>query len=275
MGRRERKDGSGVVGTKPTTIFLVNNGFEKDFQPGKRKEQRYERSKGAICLRKKMVLNRLLISSLRPKPLGQAASGGPGETGNDEGEALLVSKAKARDGEAFRALVEMHQSKVYHLLLGMLRDEDQAQELTQETFVKAWKGLPTFRGDSTLWTWLYRIAYHTALDYLRKRKRQEDLVLLEESGVELPKGTQNDPLELVIKRDKEEDLHQALARLSFRQRAVLILYYFQGLSYREIAAVTRRPLGSIRADLHRGKEKLRQMIIKKWGLKDAETRPRA
>lgn len=196
-------------------------------------------------------------------------------SGSDQGEALLISKAQARDEEAFRILVERHQSKVYHLLLGMLRDEDQAQELTQETFVKAWKGLPAFRGDSTLWTWLYRIAYHTALDFLRKKKRQEDLVVLEETGGELPKGPENDPLELVIKRDKEEDLHQALSRLSFRQRAVLILYYFQGLSYREIAAVTRRPLGSIRADLHRGKERLRQLIIKKWGLRDAETRPRA
>ena len=99
--------------------------------------------------------------------------------------------------------------------------------------------------------------------------------MLEEIGTVSLKGPESDPLELVIKRDKEEDLHQALARLSFRQRAVLILYYFQGLTYREIAAVTRRPLGSIRADLHRGKEKLRKMIVKKWGLRDAETRPKA
>lgn len=222
-----------------------------------------------------MILTRLLSSSLRRKPLVLTSSVGQEDTGRDKGEDLLVNKAKDRDEEAFRVLVERHQSKVYHLLLGMLHDEDQAQELTQETFVKAWKGLPAFRGESTLWTWLYRIAYHTALDYLRKRKRQEDLVVLEDNNGELPKGPGNDPLELVIKKDKEEDLHQAIARLSFRQRAVLILYYFQGLSYREIAAVTRRPLGSIRADLHRGKEKLRKMIIKKWGLKDAEMRPRA
>ncbi|HHW11815.1 MAG TPA: sigma-70 family RNA polymerase sigma factor [Firmicutes bacterium] len=226
-------------------------------------------------MRKKKILNRLLNSTLRRKSLVLATPAGQAKAGTDQKEALLIRKAKARDEEAFRSLVELHKAKVYHLLLGMLRDEDQAQELTQETFVKAWKGLPSFRGDSTLWTWLYRIAYHTALDFLRKKKRQEDLVVLEETGGELPKGPENDPLELVIKRDKEEDLHQALSRLSFRQRAVLILYYFQGLSYREIAAVTRRPLGSIRADLHRGKERLRQLIIKKWGLRDAETRPRA
>lgn len=226
-------------------------------------------------MRKKRILSRLLTSSLRWKPLVRSTPDRQAATKLDQEEALLVSKAQAHDEEAFRALVELHKAKVYHLLLGMLRDEDQAQELTQETFVKAWKGLPAFRGDSTLWTWLYRIAYHTALDHLRKKKRQDDLVVFAETGTELPREPANDPLELVIKRDKEEDLHQALARLSFRQRAVLILYYFQGLTYREIAAVTRRPLASIRADLHRGKEKLRRMIIKKWGLWDAETRPRA
>ncbi|NLM36749.1 MAG: sigma-70 family RNA polymerase sigma factor [Firmicutes bacterium] len=226
-------------------------------------------------MHKKRILNRLLNSSLRRKPLTLVTPAGQAEVKIDQEEALLIRKAKARDEEAFRALVELHKAKVYHLLLGMLRDEDQAQELTQETFVKAWKGLPAFRGESTLWTWLYRIAYHTAVDYLRKKKRQEEIVVLEETGGELSKGPENDPLELVIKRDKEEDLHQALSRLSLRQRVVLILYYFQGLSYREIAAVTRRPLASIRADLHRGKERLRQLIIKKWGLRDAEIRPRA
>lgn len=190
-------------------------------------------------------------------------------------ETALVEKAKAGDEDAFRVIVEHNQSKVYHLLLGMVRNEDQAQELTQETFVKAWKGLAAFRGESTVWTWLYRIAYFTALDHLRKRKRQTDLVFLEETGGELTGEQENEPLAVVIKRDREEDLHEALARLSLPQRAVLILYYFQGLSYREIAAITRRPLGTIRAELHRGKEKLRKMIIKKWGLNDVELRPRA
>lgn len=187
----------------------------------------------------------------------------------------MVEKAKAGDEEAFRQIVEENQAKVYHLLLAMVRSEDLAQELTQETFVKAWKGLAAFRGESTVWTWLYRIAYHTALDYLRKSKRRTDLVFLEETGDEFAGGQENEPLMAVIKRDREEDLHEALARLSLPQRAVLILYYFQGLTYREIAAITRRPLGTIRAELHRGKEKLRKIIIKKWGLNDAESRPRA
>ncbi len=227
---------------------------------------------GVKRLGKKFILTRLFVSSLRWKTTDLSPSEDQKKKTTDNPEATLISRAKNKDEDAFRILVELHQSKVYHLLLGMVRDEDQAQELTQETFVKAWKGLPSFRGDSTVWTWLYRIAYRTALDYLRKKKRQADLVFLEDNCGELPEETENEPLAIVIKHDKAEDLHQALAQLSFSQRAVLVLYYFQGLSYREIAAVTSRPLGTIRADLHRGKEKLRKMITKKWGLKDADVR---
>ncbi|HHT49004.1 MAG TPA: sigma-70 family RNA polymerase sigma factor [Firmicutes bacterium] len=226
-------------------------------------------------MRKNLILTRLLGATLRrisaDPPLDDRQ---PVKLAKDR-ETALVHQAKAGDEDAFRLIVERNQSKVYHLLLGMLRDEDQAQELTQETFVKAWKGLSGFRGDSTLWTWLYRIAYYTALDFLRKTKRQTHQVFLEESGGDLTEQQEKEPLEVVIKRDREEDLHKALARLSFAQRVVLILYYFQGLSYREIAEITRRPLGTIRAELHRGKERLRKIIIKKWGLNDADERPRA
>lgn len=222
-----------------------------------------------------MILTRILGATLRRISRGRSFWGRKQEEPAVDRETALVNRAKAGDEEAFRLIVELNQSKVYHLLLGMVRNEDQAQELTQETFVKAWKGLAAFRGESTVWTWLYRIAYYTALDHLRKSKRQTELVFLEETGGELTGEQENEPLALVLKRDREEDLHEALARLSLPQRAVLILYYFQGLSYREIAAITRRPLGTIRAELHRGKEKLRKMIIKKWGLNDVESRPRA
>ena len=226
-------------------------------------------------MRRNFILTRLLGSSLRRKAAIQPLNGDPKEPTTDNSEAALIIKAKGKDEEAFRSLVELHQSKVYHLLLGMLRNEDQAQELTQETFVKAWKGLSSFRGDSTVWTWLYRIAYYTALDYFRKQKREAEILSFEEKGWELMGENDNEPLEVAIRKDKEQALHKAMTRLSFAQRTVLILYYFQGLSYREIAAVTHRPLGTIRADLHRGKEKLREIITKKWGLKDADARPRA
>ncbi|HBT16851.1 MAG TPA: hypothetical protein DEB05_07860 [Firmicutes bacterium] len=221
-------------------------------------------------MQKRITLSTLISASLRRKKLEPLENN---EVANVEKD--MIEKAQQGNADAFRKLVELHQSKVYHLLLGLLHDEFCAQEQTQETFVKAWKGLSSFRGESSFWTWLYRIAYHTALDYLRKKKREAGILSIGESIREVVHQHQNEPLEIVIKKDREKDLHKALRHLTFSQRLALILYYFQGLSYQEIADLTRRPLGTIRADLHRGKGKLREMISKKWGLKDADTRPGA
>ena len=196
------------------------------------------------------------------------------DSGNKINEFRLIESAKLGDEEAFQDLMELHQSKVYHLLLGILHDNFQAQEVTQETFVKAWKGLRSFKQKSSFWTWLYRIAYRTALDYLRKKRREERFFQIGESIRESILN-QPEPLEVVIKKDKEKDLRRALGDLSLPQRMAVVLYFFQGLSYREISDLTRRPLGTIRADLHRGKNKLREIISKKWGIKDADTRPGA
>lgn len=215
-------------------------------------------------MRKRRRLSTLIATSLRRKKEKT-----PVVSTVDTVDKELVAQAKQGEAEAFRQLVELHQSKVYHLLLGLVHDRLAAQELTQETFVKAWEKLPSFREASTFWTWLYRIAYHTALDALRKKKREADILLVGGHIQELIEQPANEPLEIVVQKERARDLYKALRLLSFPQRIAVILYYFQGLSYQEIAAFTRRPLGTIRADLHRGKEKLRGIISKKWGFKDA------
>ncbi|HHU52352.1 MAG TPA: sigma-70 family RNA polymerase sigma factor [Firmicutes bacterium] len=181
-------------------------------------------------------------------------------------ETQLIKRAQNGDEDAFRELVETHQSKVYHLLLGMLRSPEVAGDLTQETFIKAWKSLSRFRLDSTFWTWLYRIAYRSALDYIKLKKL--DLTYLAEEELNLQAEEKAEPLAAVLAKDRTQELFSALQELSFNNRVAIVLYYFQGLSYKEIAAVTKRRLGSIRTDLHRGKTKLRQILCRRWGLPD-------
>ena len=181
-------------------------------------------------------------------------------------ETQLIKKAQAGEEEAFRELVDTHQSKVYNLLLGMLRSPELADDITQETFIKAWKNLPRFRLESSFWTWLYRIAYRSALDYLKLRKLE--VGYLAEEDQNLGGANEDEPLEIIMKKNKKQELIGALQELSFHKRAAIILYYFQGLSYNEISAVTKRRLGSIRTDLHRGKIKLREILCRKWGLQD-------
>lgn len=179
-------------------------------------------------------------------------------------ENQLIMRAKNGDEEAFKGLVETHQSKVYHLLLGLLRDEYAAEEVAVETFIKAWRSIASFRLKATFWTWLYRIAYRSAIDYKRRQEPEKNLCLLEDNLVSDAAG----PLDLMIEKDRNEDLVQMLQELSFPQRAAIFLYYFQGLSYQEITQVTRRPIGTIRADLHRGKRRLKELLIEKWGEED-------
>lgn len=181
-------------------------------------------------------------------------------------EIQLIYRAKNGDHDAFKDLMDNHQAKVYHLLLGFLRDEYAAEEVTVETFIKAWRNLAGFRLESTFWTWLYRIAYRAAIDYQRRLAQEKNRTFLEENLVSKAAG----PLEVVMAKDRNQDLRQALQKISLPQRAAIILYYFQGLSYQEIGRVLQRPLGTIRADLHRGKKRLKELLTLQWGDDDGE-----
>lgn len=177
------------------------------------------------------------------------------------GEAEWIIRAQSGDHDAFRWLVEENQSKVYHLLLGMLRDEHLAQELTQMTFVKAWKSLGSFRHRAGFWTWLYRIAYHLAMDHHRA-SRFETVALESQDGL---MDGQADPLETALSRDRSRMLLAALQQLPIHQRTAVVLFYFQGMTYEAIAEITGRKLDTIRSDLFRGKARLKQIIQNERG----------
>jgi RNA polymerase sigma-70 factor (ECF subfamily) len=183
-------------------------------------------------------------------------------------EIQVITKAQTGDEDAFRQLVEMHQLKVYHLLLGMVQDEYEAQELTQITFVKAWHGLSRFRCDSSFWTWLYRIAYHSALDYLRGKKIRK-VIFRDKERIPDKHG---DPLESIIISDQKREILSTLQELPVHQRTAIVLYYFQGLSYEAIVEVTGRKLDTIRSDLHRGKAGLKLKLLRKWSEDDEQDR---
>ncbi|HOQ24234.1 MAG TPA: sigma-70 family RNA polymerase sigma factor [Bacillota bacterium] len=173
----------------------------------------------------------------------------------------LVLRAQAGDERAFETLVEHYHIKVFHLLLGLVRDHGVAEELTQEALVRAWRYLKGFKFRSGFWTWLYRIAYRIALDYMRLKSLRPYFF----DEWEPPADVTAEPVEYVLQKEREKKLLAALQELPLPQRAALILYFFEGLSYQEIAWITRRRIGTVRTDLHRGKKRLRQLLVEKWG----------
>lgn len=191
-------------------------------------------------------------------------------------EKKWLKKAAAGDAEAFEQLVLQYQTAVYNLCLRMTGDPEDAADMTQESFLKAWRNLDSFQGNSAFSTWLYRLASNTCLDHLRsvKRKPRLSLVMEDEDGeaqeleVADPAPT---PEEQVIALDEQSRLKEALQALDEEQRQILILRAVNGLSYSEIAEVLALKEGTVKSRLARAREQLRKKLQQTGNKSTAES----
>jgi RNA polymerase sigma-70 factor (ECF subfamily) len=173
----------------------------------------------------------------------------------------LIERARKGDQEAFAALVAEHQRYIYNLALRVLRNEEEALDLAQETFVRAWMALPNFRGQSQFRTWLYRIATNLCYNRLPHLRRT-----LQELGddviAELPETDANldNPAHGVEARELRAYLHRAIDQLDENYRLLISLRYHSELSYEEIAATLNLPLGTVKTGLFRAREQLRRAL---------------
>ena len=176
-------------------------------------------------------------------------------------EQHLLQRAQKGDQEAFAALVGQHQRYVYNLALRVIRNEDEALDLAQETFVRAWTALPNFRGQSQFRTWLYRIV--TNLCYNRLPTLRRSLSDLGDDVIaEIPetKITFDNPAQGVESRELRSYLHKAIDHLDENYRLLITLRYQNELSYEEIATMLNLPLGTVKTGLFRAKEQLRRAL---------------
>jgi RNA polymerase sigma-70 factor (ECF subfamily) len=166
-------------------------------------------------------------------------------------DGTLVERAVAtRDVAAFSALARLHQSKVRGLLLRLTRgDHAAADDLAQETFLEAWRGIGNFRGESAFATWLYRIAYSRFLMQARKRKPDEQLG---DWDVPMASGESSSHARI--------DLERAMAKLTAAESAALTLSFALGLSNSEAAEAMDIPLGTLKSHVLRGREKLKAIL---------------
>lgn len=186
-------------------------------------------------------------------------------TGRDA-DLQLVRQAQAGARGAYSELVRRYQDRIYTVISGMVTGREDALDLTQETFLKAYTGLDRFRQDAGFYTWLYQIAVHLCIDYNRKRKRHQeplplDRNLFQDLGAEpQDPSPARDPERVTINLHLRAAIHTALQRLPEPFRTAVILHDLEGLSQEEIAALTRSPHGTVKSRIQRGRRQLRELL---------------
>ena len=177
----------------------------------------------------------------------------------------LVEAAKRGQMVAFEELVARHRDKIYARAFSMMRNEDEAMDLSQEAWVKSWQRLKQFQGDSSFGTWITRIVINLCLDQLRRRKRQRtdsiEEMNEESGGVErqMPVVAAN-PTERLERGELRKKIDQALGQLSYEHRTVLVLHEFEELEYKEVAKAMGCSIGTVMSRLFYARRKMAVLL---------------
>ena len=176
-------------------------------------------------------------------------------------EKELILRCQRGDESAFEALIRAHERRIYTLCRRMCRNEDDALEAAQDTFLAVWRGIGAFRADAAFSTWLYRLATNACLDLLRREKKRGGDVPLD--GGEAPNSLADgapSPEEAVLRADTRRMVREALYALPDDYRQILLLRETEQLSYQEIAEVTGLELGTVKSRISRARQALRNHL---------------
>lgn len=186
--------------------------------------------------------------------------------GDREVDQQLVERAQRGDKHAFELLVSKYQRKLGRLLSRFIRDTTEVEDVTQEAFIKAYRALPTFRGDSAFYTWLYRIGINTAKNYLVAigRRAPTTTDFDSEDAESFEDGDQlrdlNTPENQMMSRQIAETVNQTLEQLPEELRTAITLREIEGLSYEDIANIMNCPIGTVRSRIFRAREAIAEKL---------------
>lgn len=182
----------------------------------------------------------------------------------DIDDQTLVERSRRGEVAAFEPLVEKYRERVWRLAFGYLRDREEAWDVAQEAFVRAWQALPTFRGQSAFYTWLFRIVVNVATDRVRQRAARGRAFgtdpVPEEEWERVAMDPAEGPEDAARRAEERERIRHALAALPEHHRTIIMLSDLEGLSYREIAEVLDIPMGTVMSRLHNARKRLRQVL---------------
>jgi RNA polymerase sigma-70 factor (ECF subfamily) len=190
----------------------------------------------------------------------------------------LIARYQSDDVSAFDEIVSRYKQKIYQYVFRMVGDADEAEDLTQEVFVKTYLSLASFRNQSSLNTWLYRIAGNLCIDNHRKRTRKEialggNVASLDDGyygdsagssddsrqSREVPDAT-NEPYQVLARQELDAQIQTALTKLPDKMRSVIVLHDLEGLPYEEIAAIVKCPLGTVKSRLFNARQQIKELL---------------
>lgn len=170
----------------------------------------------------------------------------------------LIDRALQGDSAAFGQLVRRYQDRLFTGLMHMVSSREEAEDVVQDTFVRAYEKLHAFRQDSSFYTWLYRIAVNTAL-YRQRQRRPELAGESNQLGVE-PSDPTGNPSEHLLRAERARDVRQALSQLAEEFRMVLVMRDVEGFDYQTIARILDISVGTVRSRLHRARSNMRELL---------------
>lgn len=177
----------------------------------------------------------------------------------NKNDQLYIDKVINGDTNAFSYLVDNYKSMVFSLAFKMTKNREEAEEISQDTFIKAYKNLNKFKGDSKFSTWLYRIAYHTSLDNLKKNKNNNSTFEINEITFNQIQSVEN-ILEGIERKERAKIMDACLNKLADEERSIIWMFYYDELSLKEIIKVTDLSEANLKVKLHRARKKLLAIV---------------
>lgn len=177
----------------------------------------------------------------------------------NKNDQLYITKVINGDTNAFVYLVDNYKNMVFSLAFKMTKNREEAEEISQDTFIKAYKNLKKFKGDSKFSTWLYRIAYHTSLDNIKKNKNNNNTFEINEITFNQIQSVEN-ILEGIERKERAKIIDECLLQLPEEERSIIWMFYYDDLSLKEIMEVTSLSEANLKVKLHRARKKLLTIV---------------
>jgi RNA polymerase sigma-70 factor (ECF subfamily) len=177
-------------------------------------------------------------------------------------EASIINQIIGGDTQAFSVLVDVYKDLVFTLAIRMLKNREEAEEVSQDTFIKIYKALPKFKGESKLSTWIYKVAYNTCLDQIKKNNRRYDEVAID-SFSENQIKTLDNALDALEEKEQQQTIQECLQQLASKDSFLLTLFYFEELSLEEISKVVNMEANTVKVNIHRARKRLGNILKQK------------